>query len=284
MQDGGTWNTMAGQPTDDSELALLLARSIVDRGKYEIEKVASCYYYWFHESHPFDVGSTIAQSMKNVQESDVISGRVAEVMKANASMQSQANGSLMRISPLALHAYRMSSEELLDLVLADSSLTHPNPVCGQCCALYCAAIIHAITTGCAGGAYERALKLAEEWKVESAVSQALQDAESTPRNAMEHSGWVLCAFQNAFYQLLHSNSFEDGVVDTVMQGGDTDTNAAIAGALLGAVYGRDAVPEDWRRLVLSCRPDATARATHPRPWCLWPVDVMNLAERLLLCG
>lgn len=42
-------------------------------------------------------------------------------------------------------------------------------------------------------------------------------------------------------------SLEDGVVETVMAGGDTDTNAAIAGALLGAVYGRQAVPLQWRQ-------------------------------------
>ncbi|WP_371686012.1 ADP-ribosylglycohydrolase family protein [Olavius algarvensis spirochete endosymbiont] len=39
------------------------------------------------------------------------------------------------------------------------------------------------------------------------------------------------------YQLLHAPSLEAGVVDTIMRGGDTDTNAAICGALLGAVCG-----------------------------------------------
>ena len=43
-------------------------------------------------------------------------------------------------------------------------------------------------------------------------------------------------------------------MDTVMRGGDTDTNAAIAGALLGAVYGRNALPRQWIEKILSCRP------------------------------
>jgi ADP-ribosylglycohydrolase len=101
---------------------------------------------------------------------------------------------------------------------------------------------------------------------------------------MMKSGWVLIAFQNAFYQLLHSNTFEDGVIDTVLQGGDTDTNAAIAGALLGAVFGRDAIPADWKRLVLSCRSDSASGARRPRPWPFWPVDALNLAELLMLAG
>jgi len=56
---------------------------------------------------------------------------------------------------------------------------------------------------------------------------------------------MLLALQNAFYQLLHASSLERGVVDTVRAGGDTDTNAAIAGALLGAVHGRDVIPQQW---------------------------------------
>jgi ADP-ribosylglycohydrolase len=55
-------------------------------------------------------------------------------------------------------------------------------------------------------------------------------------------GWVLIALQNAFWQLLHAATLEEGVIDTISRGGDTDTTAAIAGALLGAVHGRQAIP------------------------------------------
>jgi ADP-ribosyl-[dinitrogen reductase] hydrolase len=66
-----------------------------------------------------------------------------------------------------------------------------------------------------------------------------------------------------------------------MAGGDTDTNAAITGALLGAVHGREAVPQRWRRVLLSCR---TMICTHPRPKTFWPVDALELAEALLALG
>jgi hypothetical protein len=90
------------------------------------------------------------------------------------------------------------------------------------------------------------------------------------------------ALRNAFFRLLRSPSFEEGVVDTVQAGGDTDTNAAIAGALLGAVHGREAVPLRWRLAVLSCRPlRGLPGVRQPRPRECWPVDLMELAERLL---
>jgi ADP-ribosylglycohydrolase len=69
-----------------------------------------------------------------------------------------------------------------------------------------------------------------------------------------------------------------------MQGGDTDTNAAIAGALVGAVYGRDSIPVSWRQSVLSCKPHSVIGAAHPRPLCLWPSDLGILTEQLMICG
>jgi hypothetical protein len=70
-----------------------------------------------------------------------------------------------------------------------------------------------------------------------------------------------------------------------MRGGDSDTNAAIAGALLGAVYGEDAVPAQWRNAVLACRPEAGRPGVRrPRPREYWPVDVLELAERLVVLG
>ena len=65
-------------------------------------------------------------------------------------------------------------------------------------------------------------------------------------------------------------------------GGDTDTNAAICGALLGAVHGRSSVPEQWQRMVLTCRPLlGQPGVSQPRPAVYWPTDALTLAERLL---
>ena len=88
--------------------------------------------------------------------------------------------------------------------------------------------------------------------------------------------------QNALWQLLHASNLEEAVVDTVMRGGDTDTNAAICGALLGAVHGREAIPDRWTECLRNCRPLAgQAHVFRPRPRRFWPVDAMELAERLI---
>ena len=285
MQDGGSFDTMAGQPTDDSELALMLARNIARDGKYVREHVAQSYYYWLQESEPFDVGSTLAKAIRSVSNEAMQEGRVAEAMTMGASMESQANGSLMRISPVGIFAYRKNVDELWMLACEESALTHPHVVCQQACALYTCAIADAIESGRSpADLYERMMILAKRKEVHSSLLETLQNAAHDLPDFGHNPGWVLIAFQNAVYQLLHANSFAEGVKQTVLNGFDSDTNAAIAGALLGAVHGRDAIPFQWRQMVLSCRPHPAPGIQHPRPYCFWPVDLLNLAEVLLMNG
>ena len=61
----------------------------------------------------------------------------------------------------------------------------------------------------------------------------------------DQEGFVRVAFRLAFWELLHAPSFAAGVIDAANRGGDADTNAAIAGALLGAHHGRVAIPDAW---------------------------------------
>ncbi len=92
----------------------------------------------------------------------------------------------------------------------------------------------------------------------------------------------MIAFRNTLWHLLNASTFEEGVVDTVMQGRDTDTNAAICGALLGAIYGIDSVPTLWLDVILNCRPKlGDPNVFRPRQECFWPVDALELASRLV---
>ena len=146
------------------------------------------------------------------------------------------------------------------------------------------AIAHAVRTGIdARSLYEKIVSWAGEMEVADALKEVIFKAsEAPPENYLSHQGWVLIAFQNALWQLLHAPSLEEGVVDTISRGGDTDTNAAICGELLGAVQGREAIPEQWVECLLNCCPKAgVAGVRHPRPECFWPVRVLELAERLL---
>ncbi|MDQ7825699.1 MAG: inositol monophosphatase family protein [Candidatus Eremiobacteraeota bacterium] len=280
LHNGGTFHTIAGQPTDDSEMALMLARTLVKRGTYDPDETAKAYVYW-HDSGPFDMGTTTRWALSALKSST--GEKALSVASREAFRDSQANGSLMRVSPLGIWGWDLAPEELAACARQDSSLTHQNQVCQDACAVFTVAIARAIA---AGGGAEEVYRFAEGFAEKNACAPVLETlrnaAKEPPKDLTKQMGWVLLAFQNAFYQLLHAENMEEGVVDTVMRGGDTDTNAAIAGALLGALYGRSAVPLQWRQMVLSCRPIAGMEGVlRPRPWSFWPVDALELAERLL---
>jgi ADP-ribosylglycohydrolase/fructose-1,6-bisphosphatase/inositol monophosphatase family enzyme len=267
LQDGGLWQTLAGQPTDDSELALALARSILASDGYEPDAAFAAYSEWFR-SGPFDVG-----------------GATRAALAGLPSPMSQANGSLMRASPLGVYAHALPLERAAELARADSGLTHPHPVAGDAVAAFVVAVAHAVGHGDGPEpAYREALGWAKRAGAAPPVVEALERApESPPVCDGDTPGWVIVALRNAFHELLRAPSLEEGVVATVRRGGDTDTNAAVAGALLGAVHGREAVPAQWRRMILSCRPHPL-RGRRPRPMEYWPIDALEIAERLLLAG
>ncbi len=263
--DGGTWNTLAGQPTDDSEMALSLARVIVrDRG-FDAAKVLAAYKGWM-ASGPFDMGGTTASGLRG-----------------SLNFESAANGSLMRVSPLGVWAHRLDDNAIAALAREESGITHPHERCRDACAAFCIAIAHGLRGESAREIHAAALSWAERAHAEAFVQTSLQNAATHPPQDMyAQMGHVALALQNAFYELLHAADLESGVVATVARGGDTDTNAAIAGALLGALHGREGVPLRWRRAVLGCVPVKGAAGVHrPRPSTYWPVDALTLAERLL---
>ena len=265
LADGGIWNTLAGQPTDDSEMALALARVLVERGEFDVGAVREAYVAWL-DTGPFDAGITVTGALR---------GRM--------NPHSQANGALMRISPLAIFG---ATHELTDVAAwarTDAGITHPNRVCLEANELFAMAIAHVIRTGCdRRELYRRIVGWAEEADVDSSLLEAVRGAAvAPPDDFLSQAGWVLIAFRNALWQLLHAVDLEEGVVDTVMRGGDTDTNAAIGGALLGAVWGIAAIPAQWTNAVLSCRADRDRPGVaNPRPQQFWPVDALELAGRL----
>lgn len=267
LADGGTYNTIAGQPTDDSEMALLLARMLVDQGRYDPGEARLAYIFWL-DSGPFDCGRTVCDGLRD-----------------RPDPVSQANGAMMRISPLGIFGANHDLKLVAEWARQDAAITHPHPVCQQANALFTMVIAHAVRQGCdARNLYRQIITWTEEMKVERSLLDAVREAaEAPPADYMNLQGWVLIAFHNALWQLLHAPNFEEAVVDTVMRGGDTDTNAAICGALLGTVYGRSAVPGQWVESLLNCRPAAgLPNVRQPRPECFWPVDALELAERLLV--
>ena len=266
LADGGTWNTIAGQPTDDSEMALMLARMLIENGIYDQKMALKAYQFWL-DTGPFDCGATISSGLQGFP-----------------LMESQVNGALMRICPLGILGVNFPLEKVSSWAMQDAELTHPNQLCLEINAIFTMAISHAIKSGCETHELYRQIK---RWALNMGVDPQILDiinksADIPLADAVYQQGWVLKAFHNALWQLNNAPNLEEGIVATVMLGGDTDTNAAICGALLGSVYGLEAIPAQWEKSVLRCRAGTGFPGVNqPRPECFWPVDALEIAVSLV---
>jgi ADP-ribosyl-[dinitrogen reductase] hydrolase len=177
LKDGGSWDTIAGQPTDDSELALALARSIVAREQYVEEEAALAYAAWY-DSHPFDIGNTTRLALSSASDSLHRGQPVAQAAHAHASHSSQANGALMRVSPLAIFGGALQPYEIGRHARTDAGLTHPHEVCRAANAVFAVAISYAIRTGYnAEMIYRHAWSWAHDTAVDTDVLASLEAAE-----------------------------------------------------------------------------------------------------------
>jgi ADP-ribosyl-[dinitrogen reductase] hydrolase len=275
------WQTLAGQPTDDSELGLALARSLAGLAEYDPEEAATAYARWYRSS-PFDCGGTTARAFAAAANTTVDKASAA---RRAADRSSQANGSLMRVAPIGVWA--IDPEHAARAAMEDSRLSHPHPICLAACAAFTSAIAAAVAGADRKGMTDAAMRAAATAGSDATtVQHALRQAAAgvAPDDYQHQMGWVLIALQNAFLHLASGAGTEAALIQTVGCGGDTDTNATIAGALLGAADGRRALPVRWSMPVLTCRPDPDLRVRRPRPEEYWPDDLLDLTEALLLRG
>lgn len=264
LADGGTWDLIAGQPTDDSQMAMELALAVVDRGRYDPDAALAGYRRWA-ATGPVDIGITTR----------------AALLDGVTGTGSEANGSLMRVSPLGVFGARPGADpaRTLGAARADAALTHPAPVCRDAGAAFVAGLVAGI-----GGADAEAMVAAMRAAAATdRVAEAIEAGAAGDRGRYaEHSGWVLLALAGAVAALLGAEDPEEALVAVVGLGGDTDTNAAIAGAALGARFGAAAWPARWVDPVLGCEPAAGAPGVaHPLHRRYWPGAVPDLVDRLL---
>jgi len=269
MVGGGPFNLEPGQVTDDTQMAACLAASLRENGAFVVDDVARRYLMWARDA--FDVGNQTAAALNLIARGTDPRSAGKLVWEAQAR-QAAGNGSLMRTAPIGVF-FAEDREALRRAAREDSAITHYDPRCQEACTAFDAAIASAVS-----GAAAEPMAVWEVARAEISRGDLVADLDAARADDPElysedlhlhrHQGFVRVAFRLAFWELLHAPSFEEGLVDVVNRGGDADTNGAIAGALLGAVHGEDAIPEAWRRAVVDALmggpPGALRDRYHPR--------------------
>lgn len=262
MRGGGLGNLAPGEWSDDTSMAVAIAEVAAQGADLAdasaLDAIAEGFLRWYDDGPP-DIGiQTRAVLSATRRVLDEEGGRPAEVMTLEAATyaaehaRSAGNGALMRTAPVAL-AHLADPERLAQAARLVARLTHADPLAGDSCVIWCQAIRTAVLTGeidvRAGLPYLGERR--ERWET------WLDEAESRPASQFSANGFTVTALQAAVAALSaptqrapdDCRALQDALHAAVRIGHDTDTVAAITGALAGARWGASAVPWNWRRAV-----------------------------------
>ena len=243
MIGGGQFHWAPGEWTDDTSMALCVARALETGG--DVDEIAENFRGWFAQNPP-DVGNQTRAVLSQPTRDG------ADMTAAAASLPGRTggNGSLMRTAPVAL-AYLGDAAGCTAAAARISDLTHADPRAREACQLWSHAIRYAVRRGTYDGVTEFLDEATRE--VRDYWQPLIRQAEVGGPADFPNNGWVVHALQTAWWAIHRSVDAERPLPAAleicVRAGGDTDTTAAIAGGLLGARWGASAVPSEWRDVV-----------------------------------
>lgn len=257
----------AGHFTDDTEMMLALAESLVACRPLDPDDLAERFAAWFRAA-PRDVGRHTRRVLERIVLGYPWQRAVAVI--EDEMPESEPNGSIMRCFPVAIAHWNTLSACIHDSQL-QSRVTHPHADCEAAAAFTNAVIWHELREERPGHAVAAAKgdlpDLAEELRelIDAAPDKTAED--------LRNSGWVRHTLESAVWGLLTSRSFEETVIRVANLGRDADSAAAVAAAMAGAAYGLSGIPPAWADRVHGEWPIRSRRI-------IWSRQLRDLADVL----
>ncbi len=250
---------------DDLAMAMALADTLVKHPKdsrhLDASAILEAYLAWFR-SGARGIGGLTREVLTEALAGDTRASEKVWQARLERGARPLGNGAVMRIAPLGV-AYASHPEWIASLAAEDAALTHWDPACRQSAAavaLMAAAMIRGEADPL--GFVRRHMGSLDE-EVDAALDPVPLDQLQQRGLDGGDMGSTILALTVAASVMASAPAFTDGLLWVLRQGGDTDTNGAIVGALLGARDGLSAIPMEWR----SCVPDGDRILA--MAWSLW---------------
>ncbi|PTX49815.1 ADP-ribosyl-[dinitrogen reductase] hydrolase [Melghirimyces profundicolus] len=236
---GGPLRLKAGEVTDDTYMAIAVAKGILKNPNDPYDEIGQEFIHWYCSDYINDCGATVGRAIRSFMDTHdwfEASKRAQELMGGKGD----GNGSVMRCIPVAL-AYRSDPKKVAEVSHKQSMMTHNGELACNTCVLHNrialdlldgADLKESLHTHLSGTVYEDMLTTPTTF-------------DTVPSNAYVYNTyrWVITI-------LLEENNFEDVVIRSARTGGDSDTIGAIAGSLAGIHYGYEAIPDRFKKKIL----------------------------------
>ena len=225
---GGAHNVSIGEWTDDTSMALAMAKSLIEKQTFDADDIMQKFCNWYFKGEYstrgkcFDIGGTVAVALRSYSKT-LDSDDYLQPYRGRTGVDTSGNGALMRMAPVIMvaknpfHAMQLATQQTL--------LTHGSNLC-----------------------VEYSLMLAEElyhgYPITRFESYKLPlDIEI---NKVMSGGFVKETYEAAWWAFSTTNSFEDCIIKAVNRGHDADTTGAVAGMIAGRYYGDSKIPSYFK--------------------------------------
>lgn len=230
---GGPFDWLPGSATDDMDMMMCLMRTFSSSNGFDHQALAKHFVDWY-EGEPEDIGGTVSPALAKMSEGK------NPLECGSPNPEAQGNGSLMRCAPIALY---FEGSELEKAAREQCVFTHGSPTCQDVDVIFLEALQNCFEGKSKEDIYHAAVDRASE--LNSDVSSYLKKVTEIEWDELSTSGWTIHTLGAAFWALLQTETFEEGVIQIANKGDDSDTCGCVAGALMGAFYGLSSIPDRW---------------------------------------
>jgi len=251
MEGFGTYPYPKGTWSDDTSMSLC-ALDVLKDSELDWSRIMQNFKRWFDrgEYTPsgvcFDIGGACMRAINNYS----LYGMPALECGGREEC-SNGNGSLMRILPFILYAEFAGIEggDAVDMIHNASALTHAHMRSKLGCGIYYFVVRELLRAPSADSVY-RGIELArraygdysELERYRRIFEEGFKELE---RDEIKSTGYVVDTLEAALWCLLNTDNYRECVLMAVNLGDDTDTVAAVAGGMAGALYGYGSIPGEW---------------------------------------
>lgn len=268
MIGGGAFSWRPGEFTDDTQMALALAESLIERaGSFDPATTWGRFVAWAHGAT--DIGLTTDSALAGTD------WRTAAEEAHLRLGRTGSNGSLMRVTPISIAGALHGTDWTLHTARAQSRLTHHDEVAADAAAIAAEVIRRLVTGRSFAEATTDLLSLAVSPR-SAELSECVSPLWAPDQDDETANSEATVCLAQALWAVRSTTSFEAAVTAAVNLGGDADTVAAVTGAIAGARYGIQEIPARWSSAVHGSvrQPDKSVRRYGQR-------DIQSVAHALM---